>query len=178
VEGIIPTRVRRLLKDYGVPLRVARWFRESINLSGWVTMCHWRCSDPLLARLSPASTRASYLLPPTMDSSNRIAIIRNILNQYPFSIGIFREIIQNSEDAKASKQVESFRHTFCSSHPNHFPQIFLLDCRVHPPARLSGKPLEHTNGPALLAFNDAAFRPEDWKGILATFGSSKRMDTS
>ena len=117
-------------------------------------------------------------LPPTMDSSNRIAVIRNILNQYPLSIGIFREIIQNSEDARASKQVESPRHTFGSNHSNRCPQIFLLDSRIHPPAQLSGKSLEHTNGPALLAFNDASFRPEDWKGILATFGSSKRADAS
>jgi sacsin len=91
---------------------------------------------------------------------------------------MFRELIQNSEDAKASKQVESFRHTFCPGYPNHYPQIFLLDCRVHPPGRLSGKLLENMNGPALLAFNNASFRPEDWKGILATYGSSKRMDAS
>ena len=113
-----------------------------------------------------------------MDSESRIAIIRNVLNQYPLSIGIFRELIQNSEDAKASKQVESFRHTFWSRHPNRLFQVFLLDCRVHQPAKLCGKALEHTNGPALMAFNNATFRPEDWKGILATFGSSKRMDTS
>lgn len=105
-------------------------------------------------------------------------MIRNVLNQYPLSIGIFREIIQNSEDAKASKQVESFRHTFYSSHPNYCLQIFLLDCRVHLPSKLSGKPLENTSGPALLAFNNATFRPEDWKGILTTYGSSKRMDAS
>ena len=52
----------------------------------------------------------------TVDKEVRIAIIRNILNLYPFSVGIFREILQNSEDAKASKQVESVRHTFCSTY--------------------------------------------------------------
>ena len=44
------------------------------------------------------------------DKEARIQAIRTILNLYPFSIGIFREILQNSEDAKASKQVESARH--------------------------------------------------------------------
>jgi len=46
----------------------------------------------------------------TEDKDVRIEIIRTVLNLYPFSIGIFREILQNSEDAKASKQVESPRH--------------------------------------------------------------------
>jgi hypothetical protein len=31
--------------------------------------------------------------------------IRNILDSYPFSVGLFRELLQNSDDAKASKQV-------------------------------------------------------------------------
>lgn len=33
------------------------------------------------------------------------AAIRAILGSYPFSIGLLREILQNSDDAKASKQV-------------------------------------------------------------------------
>ena len=125
-------------------------------------------------------------LPPTMDSKQgftqdkdvRIETIRTVLNLYPFSIGIFREILQNSEDAKASKQVESVRHTFCLAYRTRHPQVFLLDCRTHPPAKLRGTVLEHTNGPALLAFNDATFRPEDWEGILTVFKSSKRRDAS
>jgi hypothetical protein len=31
--------------------------------------------------------------------------IRAILGSYPFSIGLLREILQNSDDAKATKQV-------------------------------------------------------------------------
>ena len=115
----------------------------------------------------------------TEDQDVRIEAIRTVLNLYPFSIGIFREILQNSEDAKASKQVESLtRHTFCSMYRMPRPQIFLLDCRTHPPAKIGGTALEHTNGPALLAFNDATFRPEDWEGILTLFKSSKRRDAS
>jgi hypothetical protein len=33
--------------------------------------------------------------------------IAAILASYPFSVGIFRELIQNSDDAKASKQVSN-----------------------------------------------------------------------
>lgn len=114
----------------------------------------------------------------TEDKDVRIETIRTVLNLYPFSIGIFREILQNSEDARASKQVEPLRHTSYSAYQTRHPQIFLLDCRAHPPAKLRGAALEHTNGPALIAFNNATFRPEDWDGILTLFKSSKRRDTS
>lgn len=33
------------------------------------------------------------------------AAIASILSAYPFSVGLLREILQNSDDAKASKQV-------------------------------------------------------------------------
>jgi hypothetical protein len=42
------------------------------------------------------------------DYAQRISAIgslRSILQSYPFSVGIFREILQNSDDAGASKQV-------------------------------------------------------------------------
>lgn len=34
-----------------------------------------------------------------------MAAIRAILGSYPFSVGLLREILQNSDDAKATKQV-------------------------------------------------------------------------
>ncbi|KIM76676.1 hypothetical protein PILCRDRAFT_12560 [Piloderma croceum F 1598] len=40
--------------------------------------------------------------------------ISSILSSYPFSVGLLRELLQNSDDAKASKQ------------------IFVLDLRTHP----------------------------------------------
>jgi hypothetical protein len=33
------------------------------------------------------------------------AAISSILSSYPFSVGLLRELLQNSDDAKASKQV-------------------------------------------------------------------------
>jgi hypothetical protein len=44
----------------------------------------------------------------TMTFSDKVTaarVIRGILDQYPFSVGIFRELLQNSDDARASKQV-------------------------------------------------------------------------
>jgi hypothetical protein len=37
--------------------------------------------------------------------TSAIGSLRSILQNYPFSVGIFREILQNSDDAGASKQV-------------------------------------------------------------------------
>lgn len=35
------------------------------------------------------------------------AAIRAILDNYPFSVGLFREFLQNSDDARATKQVRT-----------------------------------------------------------------------
>ena len=43
----------------------------------------------------------------TEDYGQRVrptAAIRAILDAYPFSVGIFRELLQNSDDAGATKQ--------------------------------------------------------------------------
>ena len=37
--------------------------------------------------------------------TSAIGSLRSILQSYPFSVGIFREFLQNSDDAGASKQV-------------------------------------------------------------------------
>lgn len=36
------------------------------------------------------------------------AAIRNILDTYPFGVGILRELLQNSDDARATRQVSTF----------------------------------------------------------------------
>ena len=35
------------------------------------------------------------------------ASLASILRRYPFGVGLFREIIQNSDDARATKQVRA-----------------------------------------------------------------------
>ncbi|KAJ2918884.1 hypothetical protein MD484_g1554, partial [Candolleomyces efflorescens] len=86
--------------------------------------------------------------------------IRSILDNYPFSAGLLREILQNSDDAKATTQT------------------FLLDCRKHPSESICDPRIADTQGPALLAFNDANFLPEDWAALQMISKSSKRDDTS
>jgi hypothetical protein len=105
--------------------------------------------------------------------------IAGILASYPFSIGIFRELIQNSDDAGASKQVStlSLPHR---SQPDalNLLQIFLLDSRRHPIGSLYDPKLKNTQGPALLAFNDALFSEADWKALQSIHKSSKKADTT
>ncbi|KAI0072310.1 hypothetical protein K474DRAFT_411060 [Panus rudis PR-1116 ss-1] len=88
------------------------------------------------------------------------AAISAILGSYPFSCGLLREILQNSDDAKATKQV------------------FLLDHRTHRQRKLIHEQLGQAQGPALLAFNNALFNDEDWVALRSIHQSSKKTDTS
>ncbi|KAI0029844.1 hypothetical protein K488DRAFT_55472, partial [Vararia minispora EC-137] len=86
-------------------------------------------------------------------TSSPVDIIRAILRQYPFGVGLFRELLQNSDDAGASEQV------------------FVLDRRSH-----QHKGTAFANGPALLAFNDATVTDVDWVGLQTINSSPKRTD--
>ncbi|KAF9446297.1 hypothetical protein P691DRAFT_776972 [Macrolepiota fuliginosa MF-IS2] len=94
------------------------------------------------------------------ESVSPTATIRSICGSYPFSIGLFREIIQNSDDARAQKQV------------------FVLDRRSHGTGFLYHNYLVSTQGPALLAYNDALVQEDDWKALQDIYQSSKKTDTS
>ncbi|KAF6749160.1 hypothetical protein DFP72DRAFT_1143529 [Ephemerocybe angulata] len=91
---------------------------------------------------------------------DRLGNIKSILQNYPFSAGLLRELLQNSDDAKATEQ------------------IFLLDCRQHPARKLYNAKLTDTQGPALLAYNNASFTEADWKALQNINKSSKVEDTS
>ncbi|KAF9815249.1 hypothetical protein IEO21_04696 [Rhodonia placenta] len=88
------------------------------------------------------------------------ANIESILKRYPFSIGIFRELLQNSDDAGATKQA------------------FILDLRTHASDRLADEKLSVLQGASLLACNDTAFTEKDWSALRSINGSSKKTDTS
>ncbi|KAG6816343.1 hypothetical protein H0H87_006848 [Tephrocybe sp. NHM501043] len=86
-----------------------------------------------------------------------VGAIRNVLGQYPPSKGLFREILQNSEDAKATKQ------------------IFVLDNRTSSNAG-AGKLI--VQSPALLAYNDSVFTEKDFESLFTLWDSSKKADTT
>ncbi|PCH34677.1 hypothetical protein WOLCODRAFT_165735 [Wolfiporia cocos MD-104 SS10] len=88
------------------------------------------------------------------------ANIESILKRYPFSIGIFRELLQNTDDAGAKTQ------------------IFILDARAHPCNELVDDKLRGLQGAAMLAYNDATFSADDWNALQNISRSSKKTDTS
>ncbi|XP_072253289.1 sacsin isoform X2 [Leuresthes tenuis] len=83
--------------------------------------------------------------------------IKNILKEYDEDSDIFKELIQNAEDAGADE---------CK---------FLLDFRVHsyPPKSLIDPDMALCQGPCLWAFNNAQFSSEDWKNIVRVGSASK-----
>ncbi|KAJ7641407.1 hypothetical protein FB45DRAFT_900138 [Roridomyces roridus] len=83
-----------------------------------------------------------------------------ILGAYPFSVGLLRELLQNTDDSGASKQ------------------IFVLDAQSHGTSSLVDAKLGTTQGPSLLAYNNALFSDEDWDALQSIHRSSKKTDTS
>ncbi|XP_051998790.1 sacsin-like [Xyrauchen texanus] len=83
--------------------------------------------------------------------------IKNILKEYNEESDIFKELIQNAEDAGAST---------CK---------FLLDFRKHrdPPETLIDDGMALCNGPCLWIFNNELFSEEDWKNIVKVGSASK-----
>jgi hypothetical protein len=65
-----------------------------------------RDTDNASLQSSFSTTTTSFVMEEGYEqSTSAIGSLRSILQSYPFSVGIFREILQNSDDAGASKQV-------------------------------------------------------------------------
>ncbi|XP_076026169.1 sacsin-like [Genypterus blacodes] len=83
--------------------------------------------------------------------------LKNILKEYDEDSDIFKELIQNSEDAGANA---------CK---------FLVDFREHqfPPDSLIDPEMTLCQGPCLWAYNNEQFTPEDWENIVRVGAASK-----
>lgn len=81
--------------------------------------------------------------------------IREVLSNYPEGTTVLKELIQNADDAGATKV------SFC------------LDRRTHGVQSLLSNTLAQWQGPALLAFNDAEFAEDDFVSISRIGGSKK-----
>ncbi|GAA0148778.1 hypothetical protein LIER_08123 [Lithospermum erythrorhizon] len=82
--------------------------------------------------------------------------IREVLLNYPEGTTVLKELIQNADDAGATKV------RLC------------LDRRTHPKESLLSENLATWQGPALLAYNDAEFSEEDFVSISRIGGSQKQ----
>ncbi|KAM6934408.1 sacsin [Xenentodon cancila] len=83
--------------------------------------------------------------------------IKNILNEYDEQSDIFKELIQNAEDAGADT---------CK---------FLVDLRPHKaaPESLIDPDMALCQGPCLWAFNNEQFTAEDWENVVRVGSASK-----
>ncbi|KAL0905364.1 hypothetical protein M5K25_023777 [Dendrobium thyrsiflorum] len=81
--------------------------------------------------------------------------IREVLVNYPEGTTVLKELIQNADDAGATKV------------------IFCLDRRFHGMDSLLSSELSQFQGPALLAYNDAVFTEDDFVSI-SRIGDSKK----
>ncbi|XP_035250649.1 LOW QUALITY PROTEIN: sacsin-like [Anguilla anguilla] len=83
--------------------------------------------------------------------------IKNILKEYDEENDLFKELIQNAEDAGA---------TTCK---------FMLDFRSHkdPPDTLIDQDMSLCHGSCLWAYNDELFTEEDWANIVKVGSASK-----
>ena len=84
--------------------------------------------------------------------------IQNILREYPFDITVLKELLQNADDAKATKM------------------YVILDKRTHGQESVLSEEWQQLQGPALLIWNDSTFTEKDLEGIQKLGLGSKRSD--
>lgn len=82
--------------------------------------------------------------------------IREVLVNYPEGTTVLKELIQNADDAGATKV------------------CLCLDRRWHGAGSLLSEKLAQWQGPALLAYNNAVFTEEDFASI-SRIGDSKKQ---
>ena len=84
--------------------------------------------------------------------------IQNILRDYPFDITFLKELLQNADDAKATKM------------------YIILDRRTHGNKGILSENWKKLQGPALLVWNDSVFSEKDLTGIQELGLGSKHSD--
>ena len=85
--------------------------------------------------------------------------IENILHDYPLDVTFLKELLQNADDAKATKM------------------CIILDKRTHGKDQILSPEWAELQGPALLVWNDRDFTDEDLEGIQKLGLGSKQDDT-
>ena len=85
--------------------------------------------------------------------------IKNILRDYPLDVTLVKELLQNADDAKATKM------------------CVILDKRTHGKQRIPSQEWKELQGPALLIWDDANFTEKDIEGIQKLGLGSKRDDS-
>ena len=84
--------------------------------------------------------------------------IQNILSDYPLDVTLLKELLQNADDAKATKM------------------YVILDKRFHNTTSILSEEWGDLQGPAMLVWNDSVFSEKDFEGIQELGLGSKRSE--
>ena len=84
--------------------------------------------------------------------------IKELVEDYGDSIDVFKELIQNADDAGATEVK------------------FLIDWRTHGTRKLLTKGMSKWQGPALYAYNSKTFSDKDLENICKVAGATKKQD--
>ncbi len=136
---------------------------EWIPLEEGCVEVHSLFAKELALKLKVKPTRSKILEKYTAIDSfgqheNLTTRIQGIMRDYDFDITILKELLQNADDAKASKV------------------CIILDKRGHKDTSVLSENWKELQGPALLVWNDSVFSKEDYKGIQNLGLGSKRYD--
>ena len=132
------------------------YVHHAVPLKTAVTLGVKRCRTASLAQYSVDS---EFMVMEFGQHEELTKRIQNIIRDYPFDMTILKELLQNSDDAKATKM-----HV-------------ILDMREHSKEHLLSENWGELQGPALLVWNDSVFSDKDLKGIQELGLGSKRSDS-
>ncbi|PAA51019.1 hypothetical protein BOX15_Mlig007813g2 [Macrostomum lignano] len=136
---------------------------KSVQLPNETFFCHENISFGLCQKLGIPSQRESMLAQamqplPFGQHEDLTTRLQNIISGYPLGIELFKELIQNADDAGASKI------------------SFIIDRRHHGTEKVLSDRWKELQGPALLVYNDSTFSDADIEGIQKLGLGSKRDD--
>ena len=99
--------------------------------------------------------------------------LRNILQDYAFGPQIFRELLQNADDAGASR----FALYADNVYHEGYAEVRAVEAEaIQKGHRLLDARLASWQGPGIMAFNNALFSEDDFEGICRVGASIKQSD--
>ena len=146
----------------------AAWLRKGgseFSVAQDLPLIHERFSSTTARRLRvpPVSTRLTsaeaFGFEQTGPHEPITTRLKNILDEYKEGAGVLKELVQNADDAGATKV------------------NVVVDWRNHASEKLLAPGMAECQGPALLAHSDSIFTENDMANISKVAGATKREDT-
>ena len=166
--ALIPTAKGTLCSPDKTVFDDRRWSEKNEHLQSRFIFAHSRVPgevakyfgvQPVSSKIaSPQQLKVKFKVKKSGQHESLTRRLRGIVEDYKDNIDVFKELIQNADDAGATKVK------------------FLLDWRQHPRENLFTDELANWQGPALYAYNDSVFSEEDFANICELGGATKRCD--